>query len=63
MGVVGNSIRDLSNQIREIQKQVKRIELFGEGIEFEKSRCITLKHNYDNKNYNKITKKTKKNIE
>jgi len=24
---------------------------------------FTLKHNYDNKNYNKITKKTKKNIE
>ena len=47
MNVVGNSIRDLSNQIREIQKQIKRIELFGEGIQFEKSRCITLKHNYE----------------
>jgi len=47
MGVVGNSIRDLNNQIREIQKQIKRIELFGEGIQFEKSRCITLKHNYE----------------
>jgi archaellum component FlaC len=47
MGVVGNSIRDLSNQIREIQKQVKRIELFEEGIQFEKSRSITLKHNYE----------------
>ena len=47
MGVVGNSIRDLNNQIREIQKQVKRIELFGEGIQFEKSRTVTLKHNYE----------------
>jgi hypothetical protein len=47
MGVVGNSIRDLNNQIREIQKQIKKIELFGEGIQFEKSRCITLKHNYE----------------
>jgi hypothetical protein len=47
MNVVGNSIRDLSNQIREIQKQIKKIELFGEGIQFEKSRCITLKHNYE----------------
>ena len=46
MNVVGNSIRDLSNQIREIEKQIKRIELFGEGIEFEKSKTITLKHNY-----------------
>jgi hypothetical protein len=47
MGVVGNSIRDLNNQIREIQKQIKRIELFGEGIQFEKSRTVTLKHNYE----------------
>jgi hypothetical protein len=47
MGVVGNSIRNLSNQIREIQKQIKRIELFGEGIQFEKSRTVTLKHNYE----------------
>lgn len=42
-----NSIGELNSQIREIQKQIKRIELFEEGIKFEKSRNITLKHNYE----------------
>lgn len=42
-----NSIGELTSQIREIQKQIKRIELFEEGIKFEKSRNITLKYNYE----------------
>jgi hypothetical protein len=45
--LIEKQISELKNEIRTIEKEEKKQALFSEeGLSFEKSRCITLKHNY-----------------